>query len=395
MKKWLWPALVLLLCVVSISAQDREALLDNYQRSFEKAESLEVKLKVLQDSMKTGILGMGPLYLAALECVNTKPSELTTDAILRQLALLAADLTKETGYSPATTELWKLFKFAEDPILQISVLDTLGVIAGDDQRTIANLESWLAAQNTLQQSGMTVDSNVVAAAVNALGDLKKGSSFPVLFQTKSIGYSSEMSRLAEEALYSLEGNLKDSFMAILEDGELSEKLDALSMALKSEGLPQYEKAELAEAALSIGLHTGGANAADRENARQLRLAALDALSEYRWAKATGLAIEHFNTAILEYDREIVDGSYLLETIDGLGSMGTHEAAKRLALYLELLNTYKEHGDPVEEQIVLAVIENLSKLGDKVAFANLSYVDYLDYSKTVKKKALEAIDNLKW
>jgi hypothetical protein len=50
---------------------------------------------------------------------------------------------------------------------------------------------------------------------------------------------------------------------------------------------------------------------------------------------------------------------------------------------------------VDERLVLAVVESLGQLGDKVAFADLSFAQYLDYSERVKAAARRAIQQLAW
>ena len=393
MRKPMLAGLLALCCVLWTPAQDDQTRLEAFLRNFEKAETLSVKLKVLQDSMKGGSQGMGPLYLEAVEYVNSRSAELSTDALLRQMALLASDLAAESHHLPAAEPLWMLFEAAEDSVVQWSILDALGVLAGGSDAVVGRIEAWLTRENTLKEAGQRTDESVIMAAVRALGNLGKESSFSVLFETNNAGYSAETAGAAEEALYSLEGNLKQSFMKVLEREVTADKLAALEMILRVGSLGENDRAELAEKALEMGLET--ASEAETETARELRRLALNALSERKWADATPVAVDHLNTTIQEYDRGMVGKDYLLEAIYGLGSLGTHDAAKRLALYLELLNTYTEHGKPVDEQIVLAVIDNLRELGDKVAFTNLSYVDYLDYGKKVKKEAQEAIDELKW
>ena len=74
-------------------------------------------------------------------------------------------------------------------------------------------------------------------------------------------------------------------------------------------------------------------------------------------------------------------------------MGTHEAAVRLTLYLELINSYVDNGQAYDEQVVIAVIKNLELLGDLVAFDYLLYTGYLNYSERVKQAAREALKNL--
>ena len=45
--------------------------------------------------------------------------------------------------------------------------------------------------------------------------------------------------------------------------------------------------------------------------------------------------------------------------------------------------------------MLSVITALRKLGDKTAFDYLLYVEYLNYSETVKQASRNAIEELKW
>ena len=68
---------------------------------------------------------------------------------------------------------------------------------------------------------------------------------------------------------------------------------------------------------------------------------------------------------------------------------------RLTQYLVLINSYTEKGKGYDEQVVLAVIACLGQLGDKVAFDDLMYTQYLNYSAAVKKAARAALDKLKW
>ena len=86
-------------------------------------------------------------------------------------------------------------------------------------------------------------------------------------------------------------------------------------------------------------------------------------------------------------------SYLIKAIEALGSMKTHEAAKRLTLYLELVNSFTENGRIYDEQIVLAVIYALEHIGDRTASSALLYTRYLNYSKAVQKAAQDALQEL--
>jgi hypothetical protein len=119
------------------------------------------------------------------------------------------------------------------------------------------------------------------------------------------------------------------------------------------------------------------------------------LRDRAWQAASPLLIEHLDTTIMETDRGLADKGALLEAIASLGIIGTHEAAVRLTQYLVLLNSYTEKGKGYDEQVAGAVIENLGLLEDKVAFDDLMYTQYLNYSNTIKKAARAALERLRW
>jgi len=91
----------------------------------------------------------------------------------------------------------------------------------------------------------------------------------------------------------------------------------------------------------------------------------------------------------------VDRNHLLDAIGELGAMNTHEAAVRLTQFLVLINSYTEKGKAYDDQVVFQVLTNLGTLGDKVAFDDLMYTQYLNYPNAVKKAARAALDKLKW
>jgi hypothetical protein len=147
--------------------------------------------------------------------------------------------------------------------------------------------------------------------------------------------------------------------------------------------------------MDVGLHTAMVDNPSKQIARDIRYIAAEALTERKWASATDLVIEHFDTVLLEYDRGLTDKRRVVEAVECLGAMGTHEAAVRLTQYLVLLNAYTERQQEFDNIIVLAVVENLGILGDKTAFDDLLYAQYLSYSSEIKNAAREALDSLNW
>ena len=209
------------------------------------------------------------------------------------------------------------------------------------------------------------------------------------------GYSEAITNQARAALLVIEGDLKEHLIGVIKAGSIQEKKQALLMALVSDRLDDDQKGQVAEYGLDVGLHTATRDTMQQALIREIRFLAARALSEKKWSKATPLVIEHFDNSLLEYDRGLSDKGQLLEAVACLGNMGTHEAAVRLTQYLVLLNSYTEKGQGYDEQIALAVVSNLGKLGDKAAFDDLIYATYLNYSAQVKKAARQALESLKW
>jgi hypothetical protein len=211
----------------------------------------------------------------------------------------------------------------------------------------------------------------------------------------TLGYSEEMIGIARAALFSLKGDLKDSLLAVVRARPYAEKKAALQMALESDRLSEEQKGQIAELALDIGVRTVAADVPGRTALRELRFAAARALGDRKWSRATSLLIEHLDATIGEYDKGLADRRYLIEAAAALGAAGTHEAAVRLTQYLLLVNSYTEKAKGYDEQVVMAIIAALGRLGDRVAFDDLMYTQYLGYSAPVKKAAREALEKLKW
>ncbi|MBA7519465.1 hypothetical protein ES705_11544 [subsurface metagenome] len=189
--------------------------------------------------------------------------------------------------------------------------------------------------------------------------------------------------LSNTALIPVDGRLRQ--MVILAAGQI----------LEHEGLEDNRKAEVAEFAMDMALHMRLTDSIQRVIAREIRFEAAKALMERKWSRATPLAIEHFDATLLEYERGVSTKNSFLEAIATLGSMGSHDAAVRLTQYLLILNSYSEKVKSADDQIILAVIVNLGGLGDKVAFDDLMYVGYLNYTSQIKKAARKSLENLKW
>ncbi len=394
MRKTFLFIIILLAVITGLYAQDKSKIVASFKRNFAIA-SLDVKIQILQDAAKSKSGDMGPLYLQAIDFVLDNSSLIATDLRFRQLSVIAAKEISKIDYEKAKYSIWKLFQIDKETTVRIPLITALGVTAKGDKELIESINKWMEDENTIFKTGKVPDLQVIAAAINALGKLGDPSSFPIIFNALNLGYSDVIKSTAKTALFEIKGNFKDMLLGIIKNEPLPEKKQALIMAMASDKLKDDDKGEIAEQALDIGLHTVTRDALEKQITREIRYIAIRAISERKWSKATALAIEHLNATIEEYGRGIGTKGYLLEAIACLGDMGTHEAAVRLTQYLVLLNSYTEKGKGYDSQIILAVLNNLGKLGDKVAFDDLMYTQYLNYGNSIKKTAKKALNNIKW
>jgi HEAT repeat protein len=395
MRRVLWIAVVLMTLVFgSAWGQQTDDLLNAFQRNF-VISSLDVKIQILQDAADKGAVGMGPLYLQAIDYVLSNASLIPKDSRFGQLSEIALEQIGALKFSKASRSVWQLFEADTGTGVRVRALTTLGTIAAEDEDTIQKMVIWLDRQNIVRETGKAPDVQVVAAAVTALGRLGAESAFQVLFTAMYLGYSDLVTSLCREALLTIRGEQKQHLLGVLKDRPIPEKRLALVMALESERLKESEKAEVAAFALDIALHTGPKEADLKKISREIRKTAVLALGERQWSAATPLLIENFDATLQETDRGLADKSLLLEAIAGLGNMQSSEAAVRLTQYLVLLNSYAEKGQGYDEQIVMAVVTNLGKLGDKTAFDDLMYVQYLNYSGNIRNAARTALEKIKW
>jgi len=387
-----------LFCLLAAGAgwpQTPQDLLRSYLRNFAIA-SLDVKVEIVLDAGQRGLKELGPLYLQAVDYVLDNFSLLETDQRFRTLALAALTQLRATGFAEARNSVWKLFQTDTSQDVRQSALDALAVIGKGDAEVARSLTLWLESQNSVFQTGKVPEVPVILAAVKALGVLGDPVAFPVLFATMNLGYTDEVSRQARLSLLAIPGDYRAQFIGILRDSSLPEKQLALGMAMDFPRLSDADKGAIAEFALDVGLHTAASDNQSKPLARELRFQAARALTGRHWSKATPLAVEHFDAVLLEYERGLADRRFLVEAINLLGDMGTHEAAVRLTQYLVQLNAYTERVREFDSTIVLAVIENLGRLGDKVAFDDLQYVEYLkSYSPEVLNAARKVRAGLKW
>ena len=385
---------ILALGLAAAAAQDSSELIDTYRRNFVRS-SLGTKLELLKEASSYEGVDMGPLYDTSIQFILGNASLLSTDAILRDMSVLSVNMVLKYRYAPAADHLWELFGVYKDDLVRVPVLRTLAEVAIGNKHILKELNAFLDTQVTLFKSGTRPDNAVLDATVYAVGRLGDSSSFPYLFAVYTASVSKSITDRAGAAMAALDGDYASFLAEVIRSHPPADKSAALEAGLRGDALTDEKRAELAEAALAVGVSYQSAAPAEQAFIVALRTSAANELTSRAWQKASPLAIKHFYDFQLQYNRGQVSKSNFLEAIALVGAMGTTDAAQALALYLQLINTETEQGKSFDEQIALAVVTNLGRLGDKTAFDYLLYIGYLQYPESVKKAARDALQNLRW
>ncbi len=392
MRRTVAGALCLAIAVSGAFAQDASELIDTYRRNFARS-SLGTKYELLREA--SSYAGLGPLYDTALQFVLNNVSLLSSDVLLRDITVLAVNMVRKEGYSAASGTLWSLFKEFKDNTVRVPILQTLGEVAKGNAAIVGELNKFVDTQLSLYRSSVQPDLAVLDAALAALGKLGDPSSFPYLFAAYVANVNKAMTDRAAASLASLGGDFSAFLSEVIRKNPPAEKASALEAGLRGDALAPDKRAELAEVALSVGVSFQSPSPADQAALVSLRAAAARELTAREWQRASPLAVKHFYDFQVQYNRGQVSKSNFLESIALLGAMGTAEAAQALSLYLQLINTETEQGKSFDEQIALAVVNNLGRLGDKGAFDYLLYMGYLQYPESVKRAARDALQKLRW
>jgi len=374
-------------------AQEADDLVRSYQRNFVRS-SLSIKIDVLRQAADYKDADMGPLYRMGVRFALDNAQYLQSDVQLRDVAALSVAGLRRNGTVDAVPDLWALFQVFKEPYVRVPVLEALGDLAAGNSQASHNLNTFLYNQNAMRRAGTMPDFQVIEACVLALGKLGSATSYSVLFSTYATGYSESITRKSLEAMSRIQGDYKGYLVEVIREDSTIERSAALKAAIENPAFSDADKAEVAESALDMALTYTSSNAVDLQIVKEIRSRAMRELGARGWSKASSLAVRAFNQANAEYARGTGTKAAVLEAISLLGSMRTTEAAEALTLQLQLLNAKEDAGDALDEQMTIAVINNLGALGDKVAFEHLLFVGYLGYPETIKVAAREALKKLK-
>jgi hypothetical protein len=370
-----------------------ESALQIYQRAFEEA-NIPVKIDMLISAAMDEELAeeLGLLNEAALQFALQNSESLGNDPQMLQLISTAARSSANYSFNDSFDTLWDVFCAYSDFYVRMEILAIVSRFGRENNLVPEKLNGFLSDQNDHYRSGKHVDYPLVSAIIDVIARLGDNSSFPALFSVITSGYPEVIAFEAAGALEMISGDYKQFLIEVMTRNPPYEKAEAFKMGMNSDRLTFADKGQIAELALELSLIPGGENDAVLSS---MRYYSIIALTDLRWTMASDLAVRHYYRVQTDYQRGLAGKDRLLEAIACLNAIGNSRAALALALHLGLMNAQTERIGTFDEDITLAVVQALGRIGDKSAFDYLAYMSSLNYPDHIQDAAMDALGRLRW
>ncbi|EMB21717.1 hypothetical protein [Treponema denticola] len=383
--------LVFIFCVFSVFAVDQDELL-NLRKEFISA-GIDVKAVILRSLSQSDDKSIIPVYYDAVEYVKSSYAILQNDDRLLSIGIIAVTKLGELNELKASASIRYLFSTVENEDFQIACLKSLSKLVQKDSAFTDYLNSLYDSGLSDLLSGKASNINLLRVYAEALGNFADPSSFDVLIKTLFYPVNDGLKDTVKTALNNISFNYFDEILAKTMQKNIQYIWTLYLLAKENKRIEGPELGRISELVIDYGLKN--LKGADLESSENLVEETLPVLSALKWSKASSQVNKFFYYA--QGLRKTSPGSdeLLIKIIDCMGNLSTIECSQNLSIFLGVLNSETEKTKQYSEPLVLSVITALRKLGDKTAFDYLLYVEYLNYSETVKQASRNAIEELKW
>lgn len=383
--------LVFIFCVFSIFAVDQDELL-NLRKDFISA-GIDVKAVILRSLSQSEDKSLIPIYQDAVEYVKTSYAILQNDDRLLNIGIIAVTKLGELNELKASASIRYLFSTVENEDFQIACLKSLSKLVQKDSAFTDYLNSLYDSGLSDLLSGKASNVNLLRVYAEALGNFADPSSFDVLIKTLFYPVNDGLKDTVKTALNNISFNYFDEILAKTMQKNIQYIWTLYLLAKENKRIEGPELGRISELVIDYGLKN--LKGADLESSENLIEETLPVLSALKWSKASSQVNKFFYYAQGLRKTSLRGDELLIKIIDCMGNLGTIECSQNLSIFLGVLNSETEKTKQYSEPLVLSVITALRKLGDKTAFDYLLYVEYLNYSETVKQASRNAIEELKW
>ncbi|UTY25780.1 hypothetical protein [Treponema denticola] len=383
--------LVFIFCVFSIFAVDQDELL-NLRKDFISA-GIDVKAVILRSLSQSEDKSLIPIYQDAVEYVKTSYAILQNDDRLLNIGIIAVTKLGELNELKASASIRYLFSTVENEDFQIACLKSLSKLVQKDSAFTDYLNSLYDSGLSDLLSGKASNVNLLRVYAEALGNFADPSSFDVLIKTLFYPVNDGLKDTVKTALNNISFNYFDEILAKTMQKNIQYIWTLYLLAKENKRIEGPELGRISELVIDYGLKN--LKGSDLESSENLIEETLPVLSALKWSKASSQVNKFFYYAQGLRKTSLRGDELLIKIIDCMGNLGTIECSQNLSIFLGVLNSETEKTKQYSEPLVLSVITALRKLGDKTAFDYLLYVEYLNYSETVKQASRNAIEELKW
>lgn len=385
-KKILFIAIVAAMMISVIPAQQDERCL-NLKKVFISG-NIQDKTEVIE--IAAGQEGCEQLIADGLAFADANAQLLGVEKSMINLASTAISHAHECDSAETFALVMGLFQKYEDVSVRQACLNYLLKTKYTSEKTAEIIEDYAVELLNDGKAG----NDILHVCIAVLDKLHENTSFRVFFSYASASYLEES--LRQEALSAM-NRLSDVYrinmLSIIADSPVPNKLAALQMVLENETNSDVLRAEAAESALSTSIiHAGDTFDASLIDLQLIALAELRRLS---WTRASNLVASYFEMARKEFEDAILMPEQFCEVIESVKELSVVKAGSLFTDFLTSCNTNVENGLSCSVPVVLAVINSLGALGDKVSFDALLYVSYVPYPDEVVLASREALARLKW
>ena len=226
-----------------------------------------------------------------------------------------------------------------------------------------------------------------------MGKVNSETSFDTLFECYDKNVWKEYGTLLETSLVNMSAVYKDKVKEFITRGSPRQKLLAFKIASRQYGEDSYIS-ELATDALTESIYSVEDLSKVANETIDLQMAAIDVIVKKNWTQACDLVTRYFSLSQQEYNAGLLNETQFIGVIKAVEKLASLDAGETLSSYLNVLNHDTEQGKNPSYAVVLALINSLGSLGDKVAFDYLFNVQHLNYSEEVITAARDALARLK-
>ncbi len=378
-------------CLIFFNVHSEDANNLNKLRSDFAAADIKEKALILKN-IEAENAALIPLYKDAVNYVQSSYEVLGNDERLLSIGIIGVTKLGEFGEKSLAQDIRYLFSMIENEEFKIACLKSLNILLEKDSAFTGYLNSLYETAFSNLLAGKKSNIKLLIAYADALGNFADSSSFDILFKTFLYPVNENLKQAVKNALNNISFDYFYEIIGKMSENNIQYVRMLYLLAKENKKLSNGRLGEITEAVLNYGIKNLDT---DSETAENLIVETLDVLADLKWSRASADVNKFFYFEQTVWMRGDISSDALIRIIECMGNLGTAESSHNLSIFLGLLNAETEKTKHYDEKLVFSVIKALGKLGDKTAFDYLLYIEYLDYSETVKQAARDAIEELKW